>query len=92
MRKARVDFVKLAEKLEATPKKDKRKFRRARWRTLRGRIEVSRASARIEFTETVKRRLIDEVKEAVDDVQRVQREADSLDRQLDPKVKAKRRS
>src|SRR5918994_4202668 len=76
VRKARVNFVKLNEKTEETPRKDKRKFRRARWRSLRARIEVSRAIRRIEFTETIKRRLIDEVKEAVDAVQRVQRELD----------------
>jgi RNA polymerase primary sigma factor len=85
VRKARVGFVKLAEKLELTPRKDKRKFRRARWKTLRARIEVSRLIRRIEFTETIKRRLIDEVKDAVDAVQKVQREADGLERQLSPK-------
>ena len=68
---------------EETPRKDKRKFRRARWKTLRGRIEVSRLIPRIEFTETIKRRLIEEVKDAVDAVSRVQREADALDRYLD---------
>ena len=46
VRKARVNYVKLAEKLEDVPKKDKRKFRRARWKTLRARIEVSRAHPR----------------------------------------------
>ena len=50
---------------------------------------VAARSARIEFTETIKRRLIDEVKDAVDAVQRVQRDADAIDRQLNPKVKAK---
>ena len=75
VRRARANFVKLAEKMADTPRKDKRKFRRARWRALRGRIEVSRLIRRIEFTEVVKRRLIEEVKEAVDAVQRVQREA-----------------
>src|SRR5687767_4767840 len=89
VRKARVNFVKLAEKMADTPRKDKRRFRRARWKSLRARIEVSRLIRRIEFTEIVKRRLIDEVKDAVDAVQRVQREADGLDRQLNPKVKAK---
>jgi RNA polymerase primary sigma factor len=89
VRKARLNFVKLNEKTEETPRKDKRKFRRARWRSLRARIEVSRAIRRIEFTETIKRRLIDEVKDAVDAVQRVQRDADSVDRFLNPKVKAK---
>ena len=89
VRKARMNFVKLNEKTEETPRKDKRKFRRARWRSLRARIEVSRAIRRIEFTETIKRRLIDEVKDAVDAVQRVQRDADAVDRFLNPKVKAK---
>ena len=87
--KARVNYVKLAEKLEDVPKKDKRKYRRARVKTLRARIEVSRAIRRIEFTETMKRRLIDEVKDAVDAVQRVQREVDVLDRQINPKIKTK---
>ena len=35
----------------------------------------------------MKRRLIDEMKDAVDGVQRVQREVEALDRQLNPKNK-----
>jgi RNA polymerase primary sigma factor len=89
VQKARVNYVKLAEKLEDVLKKDKKKYRRARVRSLRARIDVSRAIRRIEFTETMKRRLIDEVKDAVDAVVRVQREADVLDRQINPKIKAK---
>jgi len=89
VRKARVGFVKLAEKLEAVPKKEKPKYRRARWKMLRGRIDVSRSIRRIEFTETIKRRLIEEVKDAVDAVQRVQREADGVERVLNPKIKVK---
>jgi RNA polymerase primary sigma factor len=89
VRKARVNFVKLAEKLVEVPKSDKRKYRRARWKSLRARIEVSRAIRAIEFTETIKRRLIDEVKDAVDSVQKVQRDVDGLDRQLNPKIKTK---
>jgi RNA polymerase primary sigma factor len=89
VRKTRVNFSKLAEKLVDVPKKEKAKYRRARWKTLRARIDVSRSIRRIEFTETIKRRLIDEVKDAVDAVQRVQREADSIDRLLNPKVKTK---
>src|SRR4051812_2640755 len=73
VRKARTNYVKLAEKLDVVPKKEKQKYRRARWKTLRGRIDVSRSIRRIEFTETIKRRLIEEVKDAVDAVQRVQR-------------------
>src|SRR6476620_1421607 len=89
VRKARVNYVKLAEKLADVQKKDKRQYRRARVKTLRARIEVSRGIRRIEFTETMKRRLIDEVKDAVDAVQKVQREVDALDRQINPRVKAK---
>jgi RNA polymerase primary sigma factor len=89
VRKARTNYVKLAEKLDLVLKKDKKKYRRARVKSLRARIDVSRAIRRIEFTETMKRRLIDEVKDAVDAVVRVQRDADGLDRQLNPKVKAK---
>jgi RNA polymerase primary sigma factor len=89
VQKARLNYVKLAEKLVDVPRKDKRKFRRARVRTLRARIEVSRAIRRIEFTETMKRRLIDEVKDAVDAVVKVQKEVDGLDRIINPRIKTK---
>jgi RNA polymerase primary sigma factor len=89
VRKARANYVKLAEKMDLVPRKDKRKHRRARIRSLRARIDVSRAIRRIEFTETMKRRLIDEVKDAVDAVQKVQREVDALDRQINPRIKTK---
>ena len=42
---------------------------------------------KIEFTEAVKRRLIDEMKDAVESVKAVQREIDAFDRQLNPKNK-----
>ncbi len=82
VRKARAVYEKAEEKLEATPRKDKRKYRRARWKAMRARIAVSRHIREIEFTEPVKRRLIDDIKEAVERMGRVQREADTLDRQL----------
>ena len=89
VKKARASFVKLADKMDATPKKDKRKYRRARRKALRARIQASRAIRNIEFTETIKRRLIDEVKDAVDAVQKVQREAELAERHLRPKAKGK---
>src|SRR5512132_3515753 len=52
VRKARANFVKLAEKLDDILKKDKKRYRRARIRALRARIDVSRAIRRIECTET----------------------------------------
>ena len=90
VKKARTAYLKLADRMEATPKKDKRKYRRARRKALRARIEVSRLIRQIEFTETVKRRLIDEVKNAVDAVQKVQREADTVEHQLNPKAKGRK--
>ena len=41
----------------------------------------------IEFTELVKRRLIEDIKESVERVQRLQREVDTLERLLNPKTK-----
>jgi RNA polymerase primary sigma factor len=89
VRKARLNYGKALEKVALTPKKDKRKFRRVRFRALRAWIEVSRRIREIEFTETIKRRLVEEVKDSVDAVQRVQRELEGVDRQLNPKAAAK---
>jgi RNA polymerase primary sigma factor len=85
VRKARQVYEKAEEKLAATPRKDKRKHVRARWKAMRARILVSRAIREIEFTEPVKRRLIEDIKEAVERMGRVQREAEGLDRQLNAK-------
>ncbi len=87
VRKARAVYEKAEEKLIDTPKKDKRKYRRVRWKAMRARIAVSQAIRRIEFTELVKRRLIEDIKEAVERVQRVQREVDSIDKQLNARAK-----
>ena len=84
VRKARAQYEKFELKLALVPKKDKRKYRRARWKALRARVVVSRQIRAIEFTEQIKRRLIDELKDLVEHVQRLQREAESLDRLLNP--------
>ena len=54
---------------------------------MRALIEVSNAIRKIEFTEAVKRRLIDEMKDAVESVRAVQREVDGTERLLNPKNK-----
>jgi len=82
---------KLQEKYGEVQKTDKRKYRRARWRTGRAKIELSRAIRRIEFTEMVKRRLIEGIKQAVEDIQAKQREVRLIDQRLDPKAKKKPR-
>jgi RNA polymerase primary sigma factor len=87
VRKARALVQKAEEKLVEIPKKDKRKYRKYRWKMLRSRVELSRRIREIEFTEIVKRRLIEEIKDQVESVQRVQREIDAIERQLNPKNK-----
>src|SRR6188474_2862429 len=89
VRKARGIYEKLDEKQRETPKgtttREKRKYRRCKWATMRSQIDLSALIRRIEFTESVKRRLIDDMKDAVESVRIVQREVESYDRQLNPK-------
>ncbi len=91
VRKAWTGLEKCKEKLEKTPRgtttRDKRKHRRVRWEALRARVELSQLIRKIEFTEAVKRRLIDQIKESVEAVMRVRREIDQMERQLNPKNK-----
>jgi RNA polymerase primary sigma factor len=90
VRKAWVEAQKRRAKLETIPRKDRRKYRRYKWKALRGRVELSALIRRIEFTETIKRRLIDQIKDSVESVQRAQREIDQLERQLNPKGRKSR--
>ena len=69
-------------------KRNRRQYRHYRWRRLRAGVELSRLIRRIEFTEPVKRHLIDLIKEAAEGAQRVHQEIELLDRQL--KAKARR--
>ncbi len=57
----------------------------------RARVELSRAIRKIEFTEMVKRRLIDGMKSAVEDIQAKQRDVRIIDQKLDAKGKRKLR-
>jgi RNA polymerase primary sigma factor len=91
VRKAWASVEKCADKLEKTPKgattRDKRKYRRVRWAWMRERVSLSKAIRRIEFTELVKRRMIDAVKEKVEHVQKLQWEVNAIERQLTGKSK-----
>jgi RNA polymerase primary sigma factor len=94
VKKAWLVLDKAKEKLEKTNKgtttRDKRKYRRVRWEALRARVDVSKLIRRIEFTEAVKRRLIDQIKDVVEGVMRLKREIDHIERQLNPKNKKSR--
>ncbi len=84
-------MVKLENRYGSVPKSEKKKYRRARWKILRARVDVSRAIRKIEFTEMVKRRLIDGMKTAVEEVQYKQREVRQIEGKLQPKGRRKLR-
>ena len=90
VRKARAAYEKADDKLKTIAKKPRRRYRRALWKALRARVQLSQLIRAIEFTEQVKRRMIDEIKESVEAVQRLQREIDGLDRYLNPRSKRTR--
>jgi RNA polymerase primary sigma factor len=81
--------TKIEDKIGTVPKAEKRRYRKARWKILRGKVAVSRAIRRIAFTEAVKRRLIEGLKSAVEDIQWKQREMRQIDLRLEPKGKKK---
>ncbi len=87
VRQARIGAQKREAKVRGISKRDRRKYRRARWKMLRARIELSELIRRITFTELVKRRMIEQIKDSVEAVQRIQRELDSVSRQLHSKTK-----
>jgi RNA polymerase primary sigma factor len=86
VKKAWLAAEKCKEKLENTAKganaKEKRKYRKVRWEALRSQVEVSQLIRKIEFTETIKRRMIDQIKEKVEGVMRLQRQIAYIERQL----------
>jgi len=89
VRKAWLAAEKCKEKLTDTAKgvttREKRKYRKVRWEAMRAQIEVSRLIRKIEFTETIKRRMIDQIKEKVEAVMRFQRQIAYIERQLTQK-------
>jgi RNA polymerase primary sigma factor len=93
--KAWIEVEKAREKLEKTGRgtttREKKKYRRVRWEWLRARVQLSRLIRKIEFTEIVKRRLIDLMKEGVESVMRLKREVDQIERQVNPKTGKKSR-
>jgi RNA polymerase primary sigma factor len=89
VRNSRAASEKLEQKLRNTPKgatpKDQQRYRHARWAALRACVACANDIRKIEFTEAVKRRLIDEMKHAGESVQRVQREIEAMGWQVNPK-------
>jgi RNA polymerase primary sigma factor len=91
IRKQRAVVQKLEEKLNETAKgtdtRQKRKYRKARWAVMRAQVELSQLVRQVEFTELVKRRLIEQIKDEVESVRKIEREAEAIERQMNPKGK-----
>ena len=82
IRKIRLDVVRREKKVRTVPKREKRRYRRNYRNVLRARVRLSRLIRDIDYTEPVRQRLIDGVKENTEGVQRIRRELVHLDRQV----------
>ena len=87
IRKTRLDVIRREKKVGTIPKREKPRYRRNYRNLLRARVKLSRLICGIDFTEPVKRRLVDDVKESAESVQRVRLEVEHLDRQLKAKTR-----
>ena len=82
VRKTRLDVVRREKKVSTIPKREKKRYQRNYRNLLRARVKLSVLIRNIDFTEPVKRRLINEVKASAEAIQDLQRENDRLERQL----------
>ncbi|HEY2431492.1 MAG TPA: sigma-70 family RNA polymerase sigma factor, partial [Vicinamibacterales bacterium] len=73
---------KLADTAKGSTARERKKYRKVRWESMRAQIEVSRLIRKIEFTETIKRRMIEQIKDKVAAVQSLQRQIAYIERQL----------
>ena len=87
IRKTRLDVVRRERRVGTIPRREKTRYRRNYRNLLRARVTLSRLIRGIDFTEAVKGRLIDDVKEVAEGVRRLQRQIEHLDRQLTAKTR-----
>jgi RNA polymerase primary sigma factor len=77
------ETLKRAVKLAKTPKSKKRSYVRVKWSVARGRIEMSLSVRAIDFNPFEKKRLIDKMRNTVERLQSLEREAGRLERRVD---------
>ena len=87
IRNARLDVVRREKKVGTIPKREKQRYRQNYRNLLRARVTLSRLIRGIDFTEPVKRRLVDGIKEITEGVERSRRELEHLDRQVKTKTR-----
>ena len=87
IRKTHLDVVRREKKVGTIPKREKQRYRRNYRNLLRAQVTLSRLIRGIDFTEPVKRRLIDDVKDITEGVQGIRLEIDHLARQVKAKTR-----
>ncbi|HYL46488.1 MAG TPA: RNA polymerase sigma factor RpoD [Candidatus Limnocylindrales bacterium] len=75
--------MKQAAKLEKVPRSKKRPYLRARYAVARTRVEMSKKVRDIDFNPLEKKRLIDKIRQTVERVHFLEREAAKLERRVD---------
>lgn len=85
VRKTRLDVIRREKKVSTIPKREKKRYQRNYRNLLRARVKLSVLIRNIEFTEPIKRQLIEKIKTATEAIQKLQRENDRLERQLHSK-------
>ena len=82
IRKTRLDVLRREKKVATVPKREKKRYRRNYRNLLRARVTLSRLIRDIDFSEAVKRRLVDDLKEVIQGVQQSQLEIERIDHRL----------
>ena len=90
VKRARSNLKKRETKLKTVLRRDKKKYRRARWKALRAKVSLSKAIRAVDLTENVRRRMIDKIKKSFGIIKKKQREIDNLQRRLNPTTKRAR--
>ena len=86
IRNAREEVARRKTLLGEISRREKKKYRGLHRNVLRARVALSRLIRGVDFTEGVKRRLVDGAKVAVDAIREIQSDIEHLDRQLKSKT------
>jgi RNA polymerase primary sigma factor len=78
-----IQAMKLAEKLEKVPKAKKRPYMHARYAVARTRVEMSNLVRDLDFNPFEKKRLIDKIRQTVERVHFLERDAAKLERRVE---------
>jgi RNA polymerase primary sigma factor len=78
-----LEILKQAQKFDKSPRPRKRAWTRAKWRVSRRRIELSKLIRAIDFNPQEKKRLIERLRQTVERLQALEKEAGKLERRAD---------